>query len=532
MDRLIALVGLHATIAARAVLGTRSRLALLLVALPGLAALSLGGAVVGFSGVRLLERSRPELVLPALSALAAILGLSWVLSPLLAGVAATEAHDLTRLVHYPAPLATLVASSLLANLGQPLVLAQLLPLAAVALALSGSGARAPAAFAGLLLSLGFTLACGQAFAIALHALSRRRRWHDRALLVGISLSLALSLVPIVLLSAGGGFARRFAFALLARDVSVLLPFSWGARAAVHAGRGEPLVAVAWTAATLLAVAGALAVSATLAGRLYRGELDVGEAPARRAGRVPMRLPGAVGALVEKDLRVTWRDPRLKALLFTGLVTPLLILVVVWQGLARASPGLMLSLASLAGLGTVGGNVFAIERQGLALLFGFPVPRASILVAKNLGSMVLRLPTLALIAVATLLVAGPWYVPAVATILLLTQLVACGVDNYLSVLLPVPAAAAGRDPSAPVAGTRGVGAAIVAMAAAFAALVLSAPFSFLAWLPYLLERPWLWSVTLPLALAGATAIYFMLVAGAARLVTRREPDLVARAIGDE
>ena len=42
MDRLIALVGLHATIAARAVLGTRSRLALLLVALPGLAALSLG----------------------------------------------------------------------------------------------------------------------------------------------------------------------------------------------------------------------------------------------------------------------------------------------------------------------------------------------------------------------------------------------------------------------------------------------------------------------------------------------------------
>ena len=125
-------------------LGTRSRMLTLLVALPGLAVLSLGGAFVGFAGLRLLERSRPELVLPALSALAAILGLSWVLSPLLAGVAATEAHDLTRLVHYPAPLATLVASSLLANLGQPLVLAQLPPLAAVALALAGAGvARCP-----------------------------------------------------------------------------------------------------------------------------------------------------------------------------------------------------------------------------------------------------------------------------------------------------------------------------------------------------------------------------------------------------
>jgi ABC-2 type transport system permease protein len=288
----------------------------------------------------------------------------------------------------------------------------------------------------------------------------------------------------------------------------------------------------WTAATLLAVAGALAVSATLAGRLYRGELDLGEAPARSARRAPMPLPGAIGALLEKDLRVTWRDPRLKALLFTGLVGPLLILAVVWQGVSHASPGLMLSLGSFAGLGAVGANVFALEREGLALLFGFPVSRASILAAKNLASLVLRLPALALIAVTTLLVAGPWLVPAVATVLLLTQLLACGIDNYVSVLLPMPVAAAGRDPNAPSAGTRGLGAAFAAMAAAFLALALSAPFSFLAWLPYLLETPWLWSLTLPLALAGAAAVYFMLVAGAARLVTRREPDLVARAIGDE
>jgi len=71
-----------------------------------------------------------------------------------------------------------------------------------------------------------------------------------------------------------------------------------------------------------------------------------------------------------------------------------------------------------------------------------------------------------------------------------------------------------------------------MAAALATLAVSAPFAFLVWLPYLLEEPWLWSATLPLALAGVAAVYFMLVAGAARLVARREPDLVARAIGDE
>ncbi len=532
MDRLIALVRLRATLELRAVLGVRSRLATLLVALPALAFLSLAGAAVGFSGVRLLARARPELLMPALSALAAILGVAWVLSPLLTGVAATESHDLTKLVQYPAPVRTLVVSSLIANAGQPLVLAQLPPLAAVALALGGAGARAVAALAGLALGLVLTLACAQVVALALHALSRRRRWHDRALAVGVALSVALSLLPILLLSTGGGFARRFASALVARDTFVLVPFSWGARAAVYAGRGEALGWAAWTAATVLAAAAAVAIAAALAERLYRGELDLGESPAGRSRRAPMRLPGAIGALVEKDLRVVWRDPRLKALLFTGLLGPLLILAVVWQGVSHASPGLMLALGSFAGLGIVGANVFALERQGLALLFGFPVPRASVLVAKNLGSMALRLPALALVAAATLLVAGPTLVPAVVAILLLTEILACGVDNYVSVLLPVPIAAAGRDPNAPTAGARGMGAAFVAMAAGLGALALSSPFAFLAWLPYLLAIPWLWTLTLPLALGGAAAVYFMLVAGAARLVERREPELITRAMGDE
>ncbi len=532
MDRLTALVRLRFTLELRGVLGARSRLFGLLFALPSLALLSLGLAVVGFLAVRLLEHGHPGLVLPGLSALATLVGLSWALSPLLAGVAATEAHDLTRLVHYPVPVATLVLSSLLANLAQPIVLAQLPPLAAVALALAGLGIRWLPAFCALLLALGFALASGQAVGLVLHAISRHRRWHDRALVLGIGLSLAISLVPLLLLSAGGGFARRLLAALLSHDVFVLLPFSWGVRAAVHAGRGQTLALAGWAAASLLALAGAVAVSAALAERLYRGELDLGEAPARRSRPASMPLPGAVGALVEKDLRAAWRDPRLKALMFTGLVGPLLILVLIWQGSSRLAPGVVLALASFAAVGIVGANVFAVERQGLGLLLGFPVPRASILVAKNVGSMLLRLPALAVIAVATALVAGAAFVPAAVAVVLSTQLVACGLDNYLSILLPVPVAAAGRDPSAPIAGTRGMGTALLGFAAMLASLAASAPFAFLAWLPYLLAKPWLWALTLPLSLAGAAAVYFMLVALAAKLVERREPDLVARAAGEE
>jgi hypothetical protein len=71
-----------------------------------------------------------------------------------------------------------------------------------------------------------------------------------------------------------------------------------------------------------------------------------------------------------------------------------------------------------------------------------------------------------------------------------------------------------------------------LVATLAALLASAPFVFLAWLPELLGERWLWALTLPLALGGATAVYFMTTSGAARLLARREPELVARMAGED
>ncbi|MGE5124705.1 MAG: hypothetical protein ACM3PV_00325, partial [Betaproteobacteria bacterium] len=529
MDRLIALVVLRWRLELRAVLVARSRVAALLVGLPALALLSLAASFVVFSLARVVEGARPELVLPGLSAVSGVLGLAWVLSPLLAGVAATETHDLGRLLHYPVPLPTLVASSLLANLLQPVVLAQLPPLGALAFALAGAGPRWPIALAGLLLALGLALAAGQAVGLALHALSRHRLWHDRALFAGIGLGLLLSLVPLLLLSAAGSGARRLVLELVARDAFVLLPFSWGARAAVHAARGEPAAFLAWAAGATVAIAATVAVSTALAQRLYRGELDLGDTGGAGGRRARVLLPGAIGALVEKDLRVTWRDPRLKALVFTGVVGPVIVLVALWQGTAgRVPAGFMLSLASFAGLGVLGSNVFGQERQAVALLLGFPVERLSILVAKNLGTMVLRLPALALVALAALVVSGPLLVPAVVTIGLLTELVALAIDNFVSLLHPLAVPGAGRDPSSAISGTRGLAAAVVAFGAMLASLLVSAPFAFLAWLPHLLALPWLWALALPLALGGAAGVYFMLTVWAARLLAHREPDLVGLA----
>jgi hypothetical protein len=212
-----------------------------------------------------------------------------------------------------------------------------------------------------------------------------------------------------------------------------------------------------------------------------------------------------------------------------------LLLIVWQGSGGGggmSPGLLLLLASFSGLSALGSNAFTLERRGLQLLFGFPVERFRILVAKNVGQALLRLPGLIVIAAATALLAPLVYVLAAVVLVLLTQLLAAATDNYLSILYPVAVPGPGRNPNAPAAGTRGLGAAAVATAAMLVALALSSPFAFLAWLPHLLGERWLWALTLPLALAGAVAVYGMLTAGAAALLARREPDLIARVLGEE
>ena len=532
MDRLIALVALRFKLDLRVVLGSRARVVGLLVAVPGLLFVSLVQAFLAFTGVRFLEARAPEVLLPALSAVATLAGVIWVLSPLLAGLAFAEAHDLTRLLHFPVPQPVLVLSSLAANLLQPTVLGQA-PLALVlAFSVARHPARIPACLALVCLALLFLLAAAQITGLLLHALARNRRLHDRMLFVGLGIGFLISLLPLLLIL-GGGRSFGFLFSwVVDYDVFVLSPFAWGLRAAVHAGRGEAGEALAFAAATIASVVVAVALSAGLVGRIYRGELDLGTGSARAGGAATMRLPGALGALLEKDFRMIWRDPRLKALLFTGLVGPLLLLLF-WRGTGgTVGPRVLLLMASFAGMSTLGSNSFALEGRGLALLLGFPVERWKVLVAKNLGAMVLRLPSLLLLAAVALFVASWQIVPAVLVVALSGMLIACAADNFMSILFPITLPAAGRNPHGPTSGSRGLGALAFAALLMLAALTVSAPFAFLAWLPLLLQDPVLWWISLPLALAGALAVYAMLVAGAERLLLRREPELVAHMLAEE
>jgi hypothetical protein len=456
-----------------------------------------------------------------------------MLAPLMTGVALSESHDVSRLLHFPLPLSTLVAASIAGNLLQPAVLAGFPILASLSAALSHQAALFPLVFLGALLSQVFLLAAAQVSGLVLHGLSRRRRFQDAAIFLVIALGFVMSVAPALFLSGGARFLGGFVSRLAASGVVLLSPFGWGLRAAVHAGRGDLLAFGGWAAAQAAAIFAAAALSAVLIHRIHRGELELGRA-GREAGsaRSVMAFAGPIGAQIEKDLRIAWRNPATKATLFLSGVTPLFWVFVFTRMSGDLTPGTLLALATLVGASAVG-NDFGQEGRGLALLLGFPVQRWRVIVAKNAAGLVFRLPGVLTLLVTGAFLASPALLPAAAVIASCTFLIAAGVGNFGSILFPASYARPGRNPyGGSTAGARGLAGVVMAMAFFAATVLIAAPFVFLGWLPLLLDRPSLWLVTLPLAVAGAAAVYAILVAGATHLFERREPELLERVLEGE
>jgi hypothetical protein len=183
------------------------------------------------------------------------------------------------------------------------------------------------------------------------------------------------------------------------------------------------------------------------------------------------------------------------------------------------------------MGTFGSNAFGMERRGVALLLGFPLARWRVLLGKNMGGMLFRLPGLLALVVAGSLL-EPSYLPAALTIAASAMMVAAGADNFISILFPVAAPEPGRSPhAAAAAGSRGLVTALLSAALFAGAMLLASPFVALAWLPHALGELRWWWVSLPLSLAGAAATYAMLVGGAEQLLLRREPELLERILGE-
>jgi len=529
VDRLIALLWLRWKLEVRALARAREAAVGILFMVPGLLIFALFGGGAAFFGLRRLTVAHPDWLLPLVSAGATFIGLFWALSPLLAGLALSETHDVTRLLHFPIPARTLVVSSFVSNLVQPSMLA-LLPIAlASTMGLRGPLPTIPFTLAGVMLTVLFMLAAAQTAGLVLQGFGRNRRWHDLAMFFGIGLGFMMSIGPALLLAGGGRPIGWLLRGLTTYDIFALSPFAWGVRAAVHAARGEPGGFVLFSGLALMATLGAVAVSSVLVDRIYRSEVVTSTGGSRRRARA--WLPGAVGALVEKDLRAGWRDPAIRAAFFIGLAGPLVFLFFLSRSRGAWSGTPLLLLATFAGLSPFGANAFGLERRGISLLMSFPLARWKILVAKNAGAMLLRAPGIVMILAAGVLIAPARYLPAAGAVAFVTLLLSAGMDNFLSILFPMPVPPPGGNPYGAVSGSRGFGAALVGAALLALVAALCAPFALLVWLPALLGSPSLWMVTLPVAIIGAFAVYAMQVILAERLLVRREPELLERILGE-
>ena len=106
------------------------------------------GAMVAYAGVRSLAHADAEMVAPLLSAVATGLGVFWIALARCSPASRWPRRTTSRgSLHFPIPLPTLALSSLIANLAQPTVLAEVPIAFAIAAALADAGTF-PLALAG------------------------------------------------------------------------------------------------------------------------------------------------------------------------------------------------------------------------------------------------------------------------------------------------------------------------------------------------------------------------------------------------
>jgi len=417
--------------------------------------------------------------------------------------------SLQNLLHLPIRRGELLAYSLLTGVVTPLLLES--PV------LIGAALGAASQPALILVTLPLALLAHLTLLTGAHAMSlfavliARRTWvSDLARLLAFSIFFLPSLV-----SYRG--PREFLRPLVA-PLAQYSPLGWAARAAVHAGAGD-LRESAWFAipALLLLIAMAF-VSMTLLNRILAGEGEDRVARKTAAPR-PARvlLPGALGALIETQLRTQLRTPAARmALFFPTLMMGFFAFTLSQQRGTMASPFAMVVFLSL-----VGGNAFLMIGRGVALVLGTPVSRASMLVASDVSSFVFRMPPLlAIIAVTAW--RGGWGA-ALEMILLVAALVpiSMGVQHFVSILRPYALPRDRFNPYAQRVDARQSGNGIASLLATLATAAIASPFLLLLWLsPRVADGAWAPGLVM-LACLGAFATYAVLVALAERLLVNRE-----------
>jgi ABC-2 type transport system permease protein len=493
------------------------------------------GLVAGL-GLVVVRVARPERVGDIALVVFAVLFMAWVLGPLL-GMASDSTLDPDRLALLPlAPRQLIPGLLLAATVGFGGLFTVLALAGAVVGLMPLSGAAVVTVVAVLVLFA--TCVAGSRLAVtALSGAARTRRGRDVAVAVAPLTALAFNFgLQIISRRLGQGHAVLPKWGRLTAE---LLPSGPAALAVGAARQGRVLVAVAW----LVPAAGVLVAIGWLWGLALERVLTVAEgrsggtaSAGRRTRRVqrqkdlfPRLLPflprTRLGAEAAKDLRVSWRDPRLRAA-YGALIFPLLAPFLAFGAHLSARPSLLfvtagavfvLGLQSINELGIDGARYWTNVAAGEDM--------RSDLLGKNLaravvagGFLVVSLPVLAAIT-------GGWTrVPAALGLAAVAMGVTLGTGNVTSVLGPVPIPESRTN----MWGSGNMGQGLAMLGPTFGAMVvdgaLVTPFAVAS---FLVHRPLLVAGLIVVEVAVGVGVWQAGLAIGVRRARGRLPELLAR-----
>ncbi len=448
--------------------------------------------------------------------------------------------DVSLLFHYPVTQRDMVLSELIARIAGPASFPGLGFFAGCAAGglWAGRPALALAALLALLIWLVQANLLMMALDYALFHIRRSRRFGEALALAGSALFVGLILLQNIMAQhAAGASSQGVALSVpgwlsaAGRVLVPLAPLLPGASAASWIVGGWAVIPRAGVAGAL--IAGLFAADRLLLMRLAQsGAVESGRRPAGRAvdrhvargrRRVDRFLPWP---FFVKDLRYLARDPLLRTSLLSIVALPFFVVFIInepsglFAGAWFQHFGFLLFL--LLALSRFATNNLAIERSGLGLVLGSPVPRWAVLAGKNMALMALFL---CLLVVPMGFFVWKGMPPAEAGATVLTALATCavylGLANLLAVLMPVPVAPRGRRLMPQVSGG------VMFLLGLLNVAVVAA--TEIALLPLLLGRLAFSDAPGPvagllLALAGVLyglVLYLLLLAWASRLMERRE-----------
>ena len=240
------------------------------------------------------------------------------------------------------------------------------------------------------------------------------------------------------------------------------------------------------------------------------------------------------AIAIKDWKYFWRDPQLKAAMFSSLYIVVVFLIgpILNPSASIGSFGILTFTAPLAvffSMLTLSYNTLGLERQSLTTLFLFPIEPRRILFGKNLAVAVMGTVELIILVVAAAFLSHGWNVVLPVFVVGLAGIgVVLGCGNITSVFFPqrVRQMQRGFQATGSSAGNGGCLRGAMTLVMMIVSIIVLLPVAAALFLPLFFHVQWVWILTIPAALLYAIAFYGVVTWLVAPQMLNRTPEILA------